>query len=77
MRPVITLLREFPGNESASSVHRVGAFVLKLGVPVYVAISRCRTLEGLSLRVPLQMRDIIVDSSAEAFFAEAAGERKI
>ena len=41
---------------------------------VYVALSRCRTLEGLSLRVPLSMRDIIVDSSVEAFFAEATGQ---
>ncbi len=40
---------------------------------VYVALSRCRTLEGLSLRVPLSMRDIIVDSSVESFFAEATG----
>ena len=43
---------------------------------VYVALSRCRTLDGLSLRVPLRARDIIVDSSVETFFAEATGERR-
>ena len=33
----------------------------------YVALSRCRTLEGLVLTRPLQLRSIITDSQVEAF----------
>ena len=34
---------------------------------VYVALSRCRTLKGLSLRVPIKTTDIRVDTSVIAF----------
>ncbi len=37
---------------------------------VYVALSRCRTLAGLSLRVPLKTRDIIVASAVVAFLGD-------
>lgn len=40
---------------------------------VYVALSRCRTLDGLSLRVPLKTRDIMVEVSVQAFLNRAAG----
>ncbi len=41
---------------------------------VYVALSRCRTIDGLSLRVPLRARDIMVDTAVEAFFKAAGGQ---
>ena len=37
---------------------------------VYVALSRCRTLEGLVLRSPLQARNIIVDTSVTRYVRE-------
>ncbi len=37
---------------------------------LYVALSRCRTLEGLVLRRPIRPRDIITDERVVAFFRE-------
>ena len=34
----------------------------------YVALSRCRTLEGIVLKRPLRMRDIMVDERVVDFY---------
>jgi hypothetical protein len=46
---------------------------------VYVALSRCRTLEGLVLAAPLQARSIINDQRVDSYIAqqEAAAQRSI
>ena len=36
---------------------------------LYVALSRCRTLNGITLRSPIQPKDMIVDESVERFAA--------
>ena len=41
---------------------------------VYVALSRCRTLEGLVLATPLQARAIISDDRVENYIAQQEGE---
>lgn len=40
---------------------------------LYVALSRCRTLSGITLKTPIRQKDIIVDEAVEAF----AGKCKI
>jgi ATP-dependent DNA helicase PIF1 len=40
---------------------------------LYVALSRCRTLQGITLRTPIQAKDMIVDEAVERF----AGKFKI
>lgn len=42
-----------------------GAFA---GGQVYVALSRCRSLNGLSLRTPIRFRDVIVREEVKAFY---------
>ncbi|HEY1096701.1 MAG TPA: DEAD/DEAH box helicase [Alphaproteobacteria bacterium] len=37
----------------------------------YVALSRCRTLEGISLRQPIRSRDIMLDPQVVAFYKAA------
>ena len=46
---------------------------------VYVALSRCRTLEGLQLAAPLEARAIINDERVDSYFAqqESEAERSI
>ena len=34
----------------------------------YVALSRCRTLQGIVLKQPLRMRDIMVDEMVVEFY---------
>lgn len=38
---------------------------------VYVALSRCRSLEGLVLRTPLKSEHVLIDPRAQAFLAHA------
>jgi ATP-dependent DNA helicase PIF1 len=38
---------------------------------VYVALSRCRTQEGLTLQRALTRQDVIVDGRVAEFFADA------
>lgn len=38
---------------------------------LYVALSRCRTLEGITLSKPIQFKDIIVDDSVREFLQNA------
>ena len=35
---------------------------------LYVALSRCRTLEGIVLRQPIRMQDVITDERVTDFF---------
>ena len=41
----------------------------------YVALSRCRSLEGLVLRTPLKPEHVLVDRRAQAFLARAESQR--
>jgi ATP-dependent exoDNAse (exonuclease V) alpha subunit len=42
----------------------------------YVALSRCRSLEGLVLRTPLKPEHVLVDARAQAFLARAEAQRQ-
>lgn len=42
----------------------------------YVALSRCRSLEGLVLRTPLKLEHVLVDPRAQAFLARAETQRQ-
>ena len=39
----------------------------------YVALSRCRSLEGLVLHTPLKSEHVLIDPRAQAFLARAGG----
>jgi ATP-dependent exoDNAse (exonuclease V) alpha subunit len=42
----------------------------------YVALSRCRSLEGLVLHTPLKSEHVLVDPRAQAFLARAEAQRQ-
>jgi ATP-dependent exoDNAse (exonuclease V) alpha subunit len=42
----------------------------------YVALSRCRSLEGLVLHTPLKQEHVLIDARARAFLAPAATEHQ-
>jgi len=42
----------------------------------YVALSRCRSLEGLVLRTPLKPEHILIDPRPQAFLARAETRRQ-
>jgi ATP-dependent DNA helicase PIF1 len=42
----------------------------------YVALSRCRSLEGLVLQTPLKPEHVLIDPRARAFLARAEAERQ-
>jgi ATP-dependent exoDNAse (exonuclease V) alpha subunit len=42
----------------------------------YVALSRCRSLEGLVLRTPLKPEHVLIDPRAQAFLARAGTRRQ-
>jgi ATP-dependent exoDNAse (exonuclease V) alpha subunit len=44
---------------------------------VYVALSRCTTIEGLSLRRPLRMHEVRCDPEAQGFFERISGRSAV
>jgi ATP-dependent DNA helicase PIF1 len=42
---------------------------------LYVALSRCRSLEGIVLKSPVRPRDVIVDERVVAFMQELSARR--
>jgi hypothetical protein len=42
---------------------------------LYVALSRCRSLEGIVLKSPVRLRDVIVDERVVAFMQELSARR--
>jgi hypothetical protein len=42
---------------------------------LYVALSRCRSLEGIVLKSPVRLRDVIVDERVVAFMQELSTRR--
>ena len=44
---------------------------------LYVALSRCETIEGLSFSTPIRLTDIIVDPKISQFYSKVHEQRNI
>jgi len=60
-------------GQTLDKVHlELGAGAFEVG-QTYVALSRCRTLEGITLSRPLSERDILVDNDVRHFYKSIRG----
>jgi ATP-dependent DNA helicase PIF1 len=72
LKPAYALTVHKSQGQTLSGVHldlsTTGAFAPG---QIYVALSRCSTLDGLSVESPIKPSDVIVDSSVEEFYTQS------